>query len=258
LTGALAVPWLVVWLKLYHPPEVHPRISVEELAWIRKGRAKVAVQRFSILKLIRYRQTWAYVAGKVFADPAWFFYLFWLPKFLAQEHGITGTAVIPYLSTVYILCGVGSMLGGLGSSALIRRGWTVNRSRKTALGVSAALMPLVIFAGHSHDTWTAVSLIGLTLAAHQNWSTTMYTMSTDLFPSQAVASATGFAGALGSLSTILFAEITGRVLQHDPHAYLPLFIACGTMYSLSFGLIHLFSPRLVPAPVGAEVREENH
>ena len=248
-TGAFEVAWLFAWWKFYYPPESHPRIKQEELSWIRGGRAPSKVQRVSLLRLLRCRQTWAFAAGKVLADPAWFFYLFWLPKFLAQEHGLRGTAVIPYLATVYIFCGIGSALGGYVSSSLIKRGWPVNWSRKVAMGASAAVMPIVILASRARDPWTAVLMIGVTLAAHQSWSTLVFSMGTDLFPSQAMASVTGLATALGSGATILFAEITGRVLQRDPTFYLPMFIACGTMYMLSLAIIQLLAPKLERATI---------
>ena len=247
VTGVIGIPWVFAWWKFYHPPAVHPNITPEELAHIQSDRPAIVEHRVTLRKLLRYRQTWACAAGKVLADPAWFFYLFWLPKFLAQEHGLRGTAVSPYLATVYILCGIGSTIGGYGSSFLLRRGWSLNASRKLVMGVSAGIMPIVILAGRVRDPWTAVLLIGVTLAAHQSWSTMMYSTNTDLFPSQATASVTGLVGALGSASTILFAEITGRVLERDPNLYLPMFIACGTMYMLALAIIHLLVPRFEPA-----------
>jgi len=182
----------------------------------------------------------------VFADPAWFFYLYWLPKFLAQDHGIYGTAITPFLTAVYVMTGIGSGTGGYISSFLIRRGWTVNWSRKTTMGASAIIMPVVIVAATVHNTWVSVLLIGLALAAHQSWSSTVFTLGTDLFPRQAVGAATGIAGALGSFATIIFAETTGRILQHDPKAYLPMFVACGLMYLVALAIIHLLAPRLQP------------
>lgn len=247
ITGVLGIPWVFAWWKFYHPPAVHPNITPEELAHIQSGRTTIVEHRVSFGRLLGYRQTWACAAGKVLADPAWFFYLFWLPKFLAQEHGLRGTAVTPYLATVYVFCGVGSTIGGYGSSLLLRCGWSLNASRKLVMGVSAGIMPIVILAARVRDPWTAVLLIGVTLAAHQSWSTMMYSTNTDLFPSQATASVTGLVGALGSGSTILFAEITGRVLQRDPNLYLPMFIACGTMYMLALAIIHLLVPRFEPA-----------
>jgi ACS family hexuronate transporter-like MFS transporter len=245
-TGAFEMAWIVAWWKIYHQPELHPRITPEELDMIQSGTSKSKARRISLPRLLRCRQTWACAIGKVLADPAWFFYLFWLPKFLDEQYGLRGTAVTPYLATVYVFCGIGSALGGYFSSFLIKRGWSVNWSRKVAMGASAVTMPIVILAATARDPWTAVLLIGLTRAAHQSWSTLVFTMGTDLFPSGEMASVTGIATALGSGSTVVFAEITGRILQHNPTNYLPMFIACGTMYMISLLIIHLLVPRLQP------------
>jgi len=248
-TGAFEVVWLVAWWALYHRPEDHPRITPEELALIQEGRVASNAARVSLARLLGYRQTWAYGVGKALADPAWFFYLFWLPKFLAQQHGLRGTAVIPFLTVVYVFSGVGSTLGGYISSSLIKRGWTVNWARKVPMAASAVIMPIVILAGLARDPWSAVLLIGVAVAAHQSWSSLVFTIGTDMFPSRAMASVTGLAGGLGSLATILFSEITGRILQHDPNFYLPMFVACGTMYMVSLAIIQLLVPKLEPAVI---------
>jgi MFS transporter, ACS family, hexuronate transporter len=249
LTGAAGVLWLVAWWALYRKPEAHPRITRQELLLIQEGRGAPKSESVPLASLLRCRQTWAFAIGKVLADPAWFFYLFWLPKFLAREHGLRGTAVIPFLTLVYCSSGLGSAIGGYASSALIRRGWTVNRARKVPMAVSAAMMPLVILAGCSRNPWTAVLVISLATAAHQNWSSLVFTIGGDMFPARAMGSVTGLAGGLGSVATILFAELTGRVLQHDAGLYLPMFIACGTMYLVSLAIIHLLVPRLEPAGI---------
>ena len=247
LTGLPGIAWLIAWWALYFRPETHPRLTREELELIQERRDASASKKVSLRQLLGYRQTWAVAAGKMLADPAWFFYLFWLPKFLAQEHGLRGTAVIPYLTVVYILCGLGSVAGGYTSSLLLKRGWTLNWARKVPLAVSAALMPLVIFASQSRDPWTAVLLIGVVTAAHQSWSSLVFTLGTDLFPGRAVGSVTGIAGGLASVATILFAELTGRILQQNANFYLPMFILCGSMYLVAFVIIQILIPRLEPA-----------
>ena len=249
MTGAFEFLWLFAWWMLYQRPDLHPRIAPRELALIQAGRASEKKESVPLSRLLRCRQLWACAAGKILADPAWFFYLFWLPKFLAREHGLRGEAVIPYLTTIYVFCGLGSGIGGYVSSGFIRRGWSVNRSRKLAMAGSAIVMPVVILAGRAESPWTSVLLIGLAVALHQSWSTLIFTMGTDLFPSRMVASATGVAAALGSVSTILFAEITGRVLEHNPNLYMPMFIACGTMYLVGLVAIQVLVPNLEPAKI---------
>ena len=240
LTGALGLIWLVGWLVLYRQPDAAKKTLSMAAADQALGKG------ISWLRVLACRQTWAYATGKALADPAWFFYLYWLPKFLARDHGIGGTAVTPYLVTVYVMTGIGSVTGGYISSLLIRRGWSVNWARKATMGGSAVIMPVVIVAAKAHDAWACILLIGVALAAHQSWSSTVFTLGTDLFPRQAVGAATGIAGALGSFSTIIFAETAGRVLQQNSKNYFPMFVACGLMYMVALAIIHFLAPRLQP------------
>jgi len=249
ITGGLGLIWLLLWLMLYQRPEVHRWIAREELALIQEGRSAGKSEKVPLSKLLACRQSWAYAVGKILADPAWFFYLFWLPKFLAQEHGVRGTALTPFLTLVYVSAGVGSAAGGYVSSTLLKRGWSVNLARKAPMAASALVMPVVIFAAKASDPWTAVLLLSLAMAAHQSWSSLVFTIGTDMFPSRAMGSATGLAGGLGSAATIIFSEITGRVLEHNASLYLPMFIACGAMYLAAFVIIHLLAPKLEPVKI---------
>lgn len=241
LTGGLGLLWLIAWFALYRKP-----LWTREVAVASHRRSADTVP---LRELIRYRQTWACVSAKLITDPAWFFYLFWLPKFLAERHGLFGTAVIPYLTTVYVLAGIGAVVGGSTTSFFMKRGWTVNRSRKATMAASALLIPFVIFAATARDPWVAVLLIGGAVAGHQSWSSLVFNLGPDLFPSEAVGSVIGLAGMMGSISTVIFSEITGHILQRDPTFYLPMFIACGLMYIVALLVIHLLSPTLERAAI---------
>jgi MFS transporter, ACS family, hexuronate transporter len=252
LTGAIGFVWLVLWLLLYRSPETHPRLSPAEREYIRDGVEEPITSKVHWLSLLGHRQLWAVAFGKLMTDPIWWFYLFWLPKFLAQEHGIRGKALIPYLTTVYIISDLGSMVGGYISSKLIARGWTVNRARKTAMLVFASLVPSVIFASQTRNAWIAVLLIGLATACHQAWSANIFTLASDMFPRRAIGSVIGIAGFAGGIGGVLVAEFAGRVLQRDPSFYLPMFVVAGTAYLAALLVIHLLAPRLTPAPIDAE------
>jgi ACS family hexuronate transporter-like MFS transporter len=249
-TGAIGFCWVAAWWWFYRRPEKHPHITAAEWNFIREGVAAPPAGKVRWITLLQYRQTWAYVAGKVLPDPVWWFYLFWLPKFLAQEFGIRGTAQIAPLTTVYLLAGIGSVTGGCASSFLIKRGWTVNRARKSTLGGVAVLMPLVIFAAYTDNAWTAVLLIGMGLALQQAFSTTIFTMASDLFPARALGSVIGIGGAISGIGSILAAEYTGRVLQAHPGNYLPMFVVAGTVYLLCLLMVHVLAPKLEPAHLG--------
>ena len=235
-TGAVGLMWLPLWWWVYKDGGGVPATTTSLVPW----RA-----------LLGFKQTWTYTLAKCLADPIWWFYLFWLPKFLAAEHGVRGTAVIPYLTTVYIAADIGCLIGGYLSSALVRRGWTLNAARKGTFVVLMLLTtPLVITAGFIRDPWTAIALIALACGCHQAWSTMVYTLASDLFPSEAVGSVTGIGGLMAGVVSTLTAELTGRMLNANPSYYLPIFIAAGCLYPIGLAVIHGLSPRMVPVSPG--------
>ena len=253
LTGAIGFVWLVAWWAFYHSVQTHPHLLPAERAFIRDGADETSTSKVSLGEVLGHRQLWAFALGKMLTDPVWWFYLFWLPKFLASEHGIRGTALIPYLTTVYIIADVGSIFGGYLSSALIKRGWTVNAARKTAMGIFACIIPSVIFASQTSSAWTAVLLIGLATACHQGWSANIFTLASDMFPRRAVGTVVGFGGFAGGVGGILIAEFAGRVLNRDPSYYLPMFIVGGTIYLVALAVVHTLAPRLEPARLRSDV-----
>ena len=253
MTGAIGFVWLAAWWAFYHSVQTHPHIQPAERAFIRDGADDTVTTKVSLGEVLGHRQLWAFALGKMLTDPVWWFYLFWLPKFLATEHGIRGLALTPYLTTVYLIADVGSIFGGYLSSTLIKRGWTVNAARKTAMGIFACIIPSVIFASQTSSAWTAVLLIGLATACHQGWSANMFTLASDMFPRRAVGTVVGFGGFAGGIGGILIAEFAGRVLNRDPSYYLPMFIVGGTLYLVALAVIHTLVPRLQPAKLRSEV-----
>jgi MFS transporter, ACS family, hexuronate transporter len=247
LTGALGFVWLIAWWALYQTAAVHPRLHPAERKFILDGLEEPITAKVRLGEVLGYRQLWAFALGKLLTDPVWWFYLFWLPKFLATEHNIRGVALIPYLTTVYLIADAGSIFGGYLSSTLIKRGYPVNRARKTAMGIFAAIIPTVIIASQTKSAWTAVLLIGLATACHQGWSANMFTLASDMFPRRAVGTVVGFGGFMGGIGGILIAEFAGRILNRDPSYYLPIFIVAGTLYLVALTVIHLLAPRLEPA-----------
>jgi ACS family hexuronate transporter-like MFS transporter len=243
-TGAIGFLWVLAWWFFYHSLDAHPHVGDAERQYIRDGADEPITAKVRIAHVVGYRQLWSFSIGKLLTDPVWWFYLFWLPKFLAQEHNIRGVALIPYLTTVYLVSDVGSILGGYMSSALIKRGWPVHRARKTTMGLIAAIVPIVILAPLTRSAWLAVGLIGIAAACHQAWSANLYTLTSDMFPRRAVGTVVGFGGFMGGVGGILIAELAGRVLQRDPSYYLPMFVIGGTIYLVALGIIHLLTPRM--------------
>jgi ACS family hexuronate transporter-like MFS transporter len=250
VTGALGFLWLIAWLAMYRTPETHPQLTRAELDHIRSDPPEPTA-RIPWLQLLPHRQTWAFAIGKFLTDPIWWFYLFWLPDFLYKAHGITGSGIMLPLFVVYQMATIGSIGGGWLSSSLIKRGWSINSSRKSAMLICALAVVPIVFASKVSGLWPAVILVGLAAAGHQGWSANIFTLASDTFPRRAVGSVVGFGGMFGSLGALLIAKVTGYVLQWTG-SYLPLFIIAGSAYLTALLIIHLFNPRLEPARLGDE------
>ena len=248
-TGALGLLWLAVWLVAYDTPESHPRLSSGERAYIR-GDGEAPVTRIPWARLLPHRQTWAIFIGKFLTDPVWWLYLYWLPKFFNERYGLTLSKIGLPLVTVYLLSDAGSIAGGWLSSTLLRRGWSVNRARKTAMLACAVAVTPIAFASRVTGLWTAVALIGLAAAAHQGWSANMFTLASDMFPRRAVASVVGIGGMAGAVGGMLVATATGFLLQITG-SYVAVFVAASAMYLIALLLVHWLAPTLQPADVEA-------
>ncbi len=246
VTGALGFVWLVFWLAMYRSPEQHPRVSAQELAYIRSDPVEPTTS-VPWLTLLRHRQTWAFFIGKFLTDPIWWFYLYWLPKFLDAQYGVKLIGLAAPLIAIYLVADVGSVGGGWVSSALIKRGWSVNRGRKTAMLIAALLIVPTMFAPHARTLWVAVAIVSLAAAAHQWWSANLFTTASDMFPRRAVASVVGIGGFAGAMGGVLFQRATGRILEATNNNYSVIFMVCGLAYVTALLIMHLMVPRLEPA-----------
>jgi ACS family hexuronate transporter-like MFS transporter len=233
-TGALGLLWLLLWIPLYRNPET-------------SGDATVAVARVPWVSLFAHRQTWAFIVGKLMADPVWWFYLYWLPKFLDAKYGVKLAQVAAPIIVVYLIADVGSVGGGWTSSALIKRGWSVNRARKATMLAMALLIVPTTLVSRAPSMWAAVLIVGVAAAAHQAWSANVYTLASDMFPKSAVGSVVGIGAFAGAMGGVLFQRVTGRVLQANGSDYGPIFVVCGLAYVTAWAIIHLLAPRLEPA-----------
>jgi ACS family hexuronate transporter-like MFS transporter len=241
--GSLGFIWVAFWLAIYRPPDSHPRLGKAELAFIRSD-APDAPATIKWTRLLGRRETWAFAIGKFMTDPIWWFYLYWLPKFLDARYGIKLAQVAAPLIVIYLLADVGSVGGGWLSGALIKRGWTVNAARKTAMLIAACLILPTTFAPAANGLWISVMIVGVAAAAHQWWSANIFTLAADMFPRQAVGSVVGIGGFAGAIGGVLFQRVTGIVLQGNGNNYVPIFIVCGLAYVSALAIIHLLVPRV--------------
>lgn len=248
LTGVLGFAWLVVWLWLYRKPEEHPRCTSGEREYIQSDPVEQA-GKIKWRQLLPHKQTWAFAAGKFMIDPIWWFYLFWIPDYLQRQHGLHLTQIGLPILVIYLISDLGSIAGGWLSSGLIRRHFSVNASRKWAMLICALSVVPVAVVFRVSGLWPATLLIGLAAAGHQGFSANLFTLTSDLFPSPAVASVVGIGGMAGAVGGMVIAQIVGHLLQWTGSYMIPFFMAASA-YLIALLLIHLLSPRLMPARTG--------
>jgi MFS transporter, ACS family, hexuronate transporter len=245
ITGAAGLLWALAWWLFYDVPQKQKLITPVELAHIEKSVVPVAASsRISWLSLFHYRQVWALVGAKFLTDAAWFFFIFWLPKYLGDVRHLNIKQIGYFAWIPYAAAGCGSFLGGWLSSSLVRRRVSINASRKICLGLSAALMPMSLLITKSPLGWTLV-FFSIVFLGHQFWSTILQTMAADIFPSGVVGSVAGLMGAVGSFGAMLFDLLVGSILTYT-HSYSSVFLLAGFFHPLSFLIIIMMIKRIEP------------
>lgn len=246
VTGLLGVVLVVFWWLIYKKPEESTRISQEELDHIRsdKDEANDGNVKVSWAKLLTYKQTWALAIGKFMGDPIWWFYLTWLPDFFNSSESLSEkldlkNIGVPFI-VIYLISDFGSIFFGWLSSKFIQIGWSAGRARKTTMLICALCVVPIIFASITNNIFVAIALISLATAAHQGWSANVYTIASDLFPKNVVASVVGIGGMFGAIAGVLFAAWAGVVRVE--FGYFPLFLMAGSSYLIGISLIHYLLP----------------
>ncbi len=232
LTGALGLLWCFVWWRIYFAPQD-------------TGAVRVKTATIPLSTLVRHREIRGVVAAKFLSDAAWYFYLFWLPKYLfdARHFDIKQAGSVGWIP--YAASGVGCLCGGGLSSWLLTRGHTVNLARKLALAASAVLMPWVMLVPHVPSVAWVIALFSLAFFGQQSWSTLVMILPTDLVPREALGTVAGLVGLGGAMGGVLLGQLAGWLLDHG-FSYSPVLAIAGSMHILAFGIICLAIPSIRP------------
>jgi len=255
ITGAIGFIWIVLWFIFYEIPEKHRKIAAGELAYIHSDTEEQAESKEEIplKKLLKYRQTWLFFIGKGLTDPIWWFYLFWIPGWLADVRG-TGLDVKSFglpLAFIYTATTVGSIGGGWISSYMIKKGMSPFKARKITMLIFAILVVPIVFASSpTISTWGAVFLIALAASSHQAWSANIFTTVSDAFPKRAVSTVTGIGGMAGALGGAFISYIAGDILEHFKNlghietGYVVMFAIAASAYLLAWTIMAVFAPKV--------------
>jgi len=252
ITGSFGFVWLIFWLVCYDVPANHKRLSPEEYHLIRNGQEEGGskenpANQVRWHKLFAHRQTWALITGKGLIDPIFWFFLFWLPSYFSSTYALDLKKPSLELMIIYAATTIGSIGGGYFSSMLVRKGWTVLKARKTSLLIFAVLELTIILAQYTTTAWMAVGIISLAVAVHQAWAANVFTMASDMFPTEVVSSVVGIAGMAGAIGGILFPILVGYLLDsfkasgNITGGYNLLFTICGFTYLAAWTIIHMLT-----------------
>lgn len=246
VTGATGLIWLVFWLWLYKKPEDHKWVSSGELAHIQCDPDEEKIERVPWAKVLPKKETWAFAIGKFLTDPIWWFYLFWLPRYLQNTYHLSLSQSRTPVAVVYAVSCIGSIGGGWISSFFLKQGMGTNAARKITMLICALAVVPVLYAPYAHSLWLVVGLVGVATAAHQGWSANIFTLPSDMFPKAAVGSVVGIGGFTGACGGVLMQLGAGYVVAITK-SYIPLFVVACSAYVLALIIIHLITPKLKPA-----------
>ena len=247
LSLLLSAIWLVLWLFLYQSPNESRFVNSAEIEYINSGSTDLEKVKVPWKELVKHRQTWVVALGKLFADPVWYFYLFWGAKFLNAQFGVELKGLAMPLIIIYIVAWSGGMAGGAISSALLKRGKSANFARKiTMLGTALLVLP-VMLVPFIDSLPVCVGLIALAAAAHNSWSANIFTVASDLFPKKIVGSVIGFSTTISSVGGMITALLIGYALNESgTDGYVFPFVIAAFGYLAGLLFIHLVSPKMKP------------
>jgi MFS transporter, ACS family, hexuronate transporter len=253
-TGLLGLVWTAWWRIFYFAPSDHPKLSIQERELTQSLAKPSTMHKIPWLALLRIRETWGLVLAKFLSDAAWYFYLFWLPKYLYDARGFDIKAVGRLAWIPYAASGVGCLIGGSFSSYLVRRQFSAGKARKIALGLSASVMPFILLVPYAGVSW-ALALFSLAYFGQQSWSTLVMVLPTDLFPRSAVGAVAGLVGFGGAMGGIAFGQLVGYLLDHGS-GYAPVFAMAGSFHVAAFLIILLMVPVVAPLTIQSKLRYE--
>lgn len=261
LVGAIGFIWVIFWVLLYEIPSEQKKLSKAEFDYIHDEESQASEktetpseEKVAWIKLLGYKQTWAFVFGKFMTDGIWWFFLFWLPKYLEAQFGMKGTDIVLPLAVLYSMTMVGSIGGGWFPMYFINKGYNPYEGRMKAM-LLIALFPLVVLLAQPLgyiSFWIPVILIGIGASAHQAWSANIFTTVSDMFPKKAIASIIGIGGMAGGFGGVLVSKMGGYLFDYYDSlgqiqtGYTIMFVVCAVAYLIAWSVMKLLVPKYSP------------
>lgn len=246
ITGGLGFIWIIFWQLFYRHPEQHKNLSKAEFDYIHQdGNEAEYEDGVKWSRLFKYKQTFAICATRFVSDWVWWFFLFWIPDFLAKTENINIKELVLPLIIIYAGSGIGGIAGGWVSSKFIRSGKSIDFARKRTVLLGAFLVLPIILVAQIHELWVIVLLLAMATAGHQSWAANIFSITSDIYPKKAVGSMIGLSGFVGGIGGALSASFVGLILQAT-QSYTLIFTIGSTMYLLNWLIIKVFIPKIEP------------
>ena len=249
LTGGAGFVWAAIWWRLYAPPANHPRLADDERAHIVGALERPAELPASVApavswwRLFTYRQVLGLMAAKFLSDAAWFFFIFWLPKYLGDVRHLNIREIGVFAWIPFAFAGLGSLTGGWLGTFLIGRHVPLSAARKITLVLGACLVPASLFVVAA-PLGAAIIFFSLAMFAHQFWSANMQTLPADLFPSRLVGSVEGLLGSAGAFGGMVFGLVVGWLVERN--GYGPAFVIAGALHPIALLVVLATVRRVEP------------
>ncbi|MBO0951446.1 MFS transporter [Fibrella forsythiae] len=250
ITGLTGFIWIIFWWYFYEVPAKHKRVSAAELAHINSDVETaddvIPEIREGWQSIFRKRAIWGFMFGKLFTDPIWWFFLFWLPAYLSDVYHLDLKKLGAPLIIIYTAATIGSVGGGWLSSQLISRGWSPTKARQYTMLLFAVCVVPVLSISQFNTIWPVIGILSLAVAAHQAWSANVFTVASDVFPKRSLSLVVGFGTMAGTLGGSLFPQIVGRILDHYkglgdlPGGYNVVFNIASVAYLCAWLMLYIF------------------
>jgi len=250
ITGSIGMAWVIIWLLIFNKPSQSKLITEEELGIISQDESDEAESlnqkavKVPISKILSSRQAWTLIAIRFLLDPVFYFFMFWIPKYLNAERNVSFERVGELLWIPFFALGLSNMFGGWVSDKLIRSGVSTDKARKSVMGAAALLTMTAPLTATVQTVGMAVFFMSLIMLAHGFWITNYITITSELFGKNATSTVVGMAGSAGAVAGLIINPLIGVIVQN--YSYLPLWIASGVLYPLAFILLITFIKNIRP------------
>ena len=249
ITGLLGFVWLIFWIRIYKSPDKVSMVSKMELEHIRSDREPEPKSSIPWMKLLSYKQTLGICIGRFVTDPIWWFFLYWLPKYLSEQHGLNIQGLGIPLIIIYTASSMGGIGGGWLSSRFIKMGKSIDFARKTTILIVALMVMPMFLLSYFPSLPLAILLISLATAAHQGWASNIFTVVSDIYPKNVIGSVTGLAGFAGAVGGIIFSPVVGFILDATGN-YRIIFAIVSCAYLMAWLSLKILVPKIEPLDIG--------